>query len=97
MVKRDCTVRFRNNYYQVEQRFMGRTVYCVQTRLHIKIYLENELIAQYPYLPQSKGMVMLSEKALRDPGLIVSDWTREKALEVACRQVEIYEQISNGG
>jgi len=97
MVKRDCTVRFRNNCYQVEQRFMGRTVYCVQTRLHIKIYLHNELIAQYPYLPHSKGMVMLSEKALRDPGLIVSDWTREKALEVACRQVEIYEQISTGG
>ena len=40
---------------------------------------------------------MLSEKALRDPKLIISDWTREKALEVACRQVEIYEQISNGG
>ena len=96
-VNRDCTVRFRNNYYQVEQRFMGRIVYCVQTRLHIKIYLHNELIAQYPYLPKSKGMVMLSQKALRDPGLIVSDWTREKALEVACRQVEIYEHISNGG
>ena len=69
----------------------------MQTRLHIKVYSDNELIAEFPYLPKSKGMVMLSEKALRDPAVHISPWTREKALEVARRQVEIYEQICNGG
>jgi len=96
-VKRDCTVQFCGNSYQMERRFVGRTVYCVQTRLHIRIYSDNDLIAEFPYLPRSKGMVMLSEKALRDPAVHISPWTRTKALEVAQRQVAIYEKICNGG
>lgn len=96
-VKRDCTVQFCANSYQLERRFVGRSVYCVQTRLHIKIYSDNELIAEYPFLPKSKGMVMLSEKALSDPAVPISLWTRERALEVARRQVDFFEQISNGG
>lgn len=41
-------------------------------------------------------MVMLSEKALKDVSVIMSSWTREKALETAKRQVEIYEKITAG-
>lgn len=96
-VKRDGTVQFCNNSYQLERRFVGRSVYCVQTRLFIKIYSDNEVIAEHPYLPKSRGMVVLSEKALSDPAVHISSWTREKALEVARRQVDIYEQICNGG
>lgn len=97
VVARDATVNFAGNTYQLEQRFVGRMVYCIQTRLHVRIYSDNELIEEQPYLPDSKGMVVLSKKALSDPAVLISPWTRSKALEVAERQVDIYQQISTGG
>lgn len=96
-VRRDGTVTFQNNSYQVERRFIGRSVLCVQTRLRIKIYFRNQVIVDQPYLPGCRGMIVLSEKALRDPGIHISSWTREQALKVAQRQIDIYEEISNGG
>jgi len=97
VVGRDATVSFVGNMYQLERRFVGRTVYCIQTRLHVRIYSDNELIEEKPYLPESRGMVVLSKKALSDPAVQVSSWTREKALEVAERQVDIYQKISIRG
>lgn len=97
VVKRDATVTFAKNTYQLERRFVGRIVYCVQTRLHVRIYADNELIEEHPYLPESKGMVVLSNKALKDPAVLISPWTRSKALEVAHSQVEIYHRICTGG
>jgi hypothetical protein len=41
-------------------------------------------------------MVRLSEKTLSDPGLVLSDTVRSWALEVARRQVDIYEEILAG-
>jgi transposase len=96
-VRRDCTVHFCNNYFQVERRYIGQTVLCMNTGDEILIYYNGEEINRYAYLPGSRGMMRLCEKVLRDPELKISDKVRQWGLEVSRRQVEIYHEISNGG
>lgn len=96
-VRSDCTVYFGGNYYQVERKYARRTVLCINTSREIVIYYQGDEIGRFPYLPQSKGMVMLSEKALLDPDLYLSKTVREWGLEVAARQVEYYHQIVTQG
>jgi hypothetical protein len=95
-VRRDGTVYFCGNYYQVPQIYRDKSVLCLHTGQEIRIYHEGDEIERYGYLPGAKGMVRLSEKTLNDPKLILSDTVRGWALEVARRQVGIYEEIRAG-
>ena len=92
-VRRDGTVAFCNNYYQVGGRYAGRTVLCVNTGSEIHIHLEGRRLESFPYLPQSRGMVMLSEEVIKDPANKVSDQVRRWGLEVAQRQLDYYQEI----
>lgn len=95
-VRRDGTVYFDGNYYQVPQVYLDKSVLCLHTGQEILIYHEGEEIERYGYLAGTKGMVRLSEKALEDPGIVLSDTVRGWALEVARRQVDIYEELIAG-
>jgi transposase len=95
-VRRDGTVYFVGNYYQVPQVYRDKSVLCLHTGQEIRIYHEGEEIERYEYLPGTKGMVRLSEKTLSDPAIVLSDTVRGWALEVARRQVAIYEELIAG-
>jgi len=95
MVRKDGTVYFYDNYYQVESSYIGRQVLCLHTGLEIVIYCDGEEIERHAHLPGTKGMVRLSEKALREEGVKMSPRVREWGLEVARRQVSIYQEIIN--
>lgn len=92
-VRHDGTVYFDGNYYQVQKVYRDRSVLCINTGEEIVIYHDGYEIERHPYLPEAKGMVMLSQKALKDPTLYLSDTVRQWGLEVARRQVEIYQEI----
>ena len=92
-VRRDGTVAFCNNYYQVGGFYSGKRVLCVNTGSEIHIYLDGDKLESFSYLPQSKGMVMLSEQVIRDPSSHVSDRVRRWGVEVAQRQLEYYQEI----
>ncbi|MFQ6052206.1 MAG: IS21 family transposase [Candidatus Hydrothermarchaeota archaeon] len=92
-VRHDGTVYFDGNYYQVHRDYRDRSVLCINTGEEIAIYHDGSEIERHPYLPEAKGMVVLSEKALQDPTLYLSDTVRQWALEVARRQLEIYQEI----
>jgi hypothetical protein len=57
------------------------------------IYHEGQQIGRFPYLPGTKGMVMLSEEAIAAKDVYLSETVRQWALEVAHRQVQIYQEI----
>jgi hypothetical protein len=95
MVRKDGTVYFYDNYYQVESSYIGRQVLCLHTGLEIVIYCDGEEIERHKHLPGTKGMLRLSEKALREEGVKLSPRVREWGLEVAGRQVSIYQEIIN--
>ena len=65
----------------------------MNTGQEIVIYHDGEEIGHFPYLPGTKGMVMLSERVLEDPSLYLSETVRRWGLEVAGRQVAIYQEI----
>lgn len=96
-VRSDCTVYFLGNYYQVERKYRGKSVLCLNTGCEIVIFHEGKEIGRFSYLPQAKGMVALSEQALSDPQLLISQQVRSWALNVARRQVSIYHEIVKGG
>ncbi len=93
-VRNDGTVNFCNNYYQLGRAYVGRNVLCINTGEEVIIYHRGEEIKRYSYLPQSKGMVMLSEEVLSDKSYEVSGLVRDWGLEVARRQVGIYHEIT---
>ena len=95
-VRRDGTVYFDYNYYQVDRVYMDKTVLCMHTGQEILIYSSGEEIGRFPCLLGTKGMVRLSEKAIADPALTLSDTVRQWGLEVARRQVMIYQEIIKG-
>jgi transposase len=95
-VRRDGTVYFDGNYYQVPQVFIDRSVLCIHTGQEIRIYHGGEEIERFAHLPGTRGMVRLTEKALKDPALNLSEMVRGWAMEVARRQVEIYEELVAG-
>lgn len=96
-VRNDGTVFFCRNYYQVPAEYRGRDILCINTGSKILLYHRGTRIEEYDYLPNSRGMVMLSADVLRDPRLKISERVRNWGLEVAGRQVEIYHEISSGG
>lgn len=92
-VRMDGTVFFGGNYYQVKGAYRGHEVLCVNTGQEIVIYHEGEIIGRFGYLPKAKGMVRLSEEAIVDTGVYLSDRVRGWAVEVARRQVALYHDI----
>lgn len=92
-VRMDGTVFFGGNYYQVKGAYRGHEVLCVNTGHEIIIYHEGEEIGRFGYLPKAKGMVRLSEEAIVDTGVYLSDKVRGWAVEVARRQVALYHDI----
>ena len=96
-VRRDGTVYFDGNYYQLPREYRDHAVLCMNTGTEILIYHNGRVIGHFPYLPQAKGMVMLSEEALQDEEVHISDTVRAWSLEVARRQVAIYQDIIGGG
>jgi len=95
-VRNDSTVFFEWNYYQVSRFYRDKSVLCVNTGQEILIYHEGTQIGRFPHLPGTKGMVMLSEDVIADPELHLSDTVRNWGLEVARRQVMIYQEIIRG-
>lgn len=96
-VRNDGTVYFLENYYQVEGKYIGKQVLCLHTGREIVIFRDGREIGRFPYLPGTRGMVMLSQKALTDSKLFISQQVRDWALEVARRQISIYHEITQGG
>jgi transposase len=95
-VRRDGTVFFRGNYYQVSGDYRDKSVLCVHTGEEIVIYHDGDEIGRFPYLPGTKGMVRLAGHVLEDPELHLSETVRRWGLEVADRQVAIYQEIIKG-
>ena len=92
-VRMDGTVFFEGNYYQVKGEYRGHAVLCVNTGEEIVIYHEGDEIGRFGYLPKAKGMVRLSKEAIDDSGVHLSAIVRQWALQVAARQVEMYQDI----
>lgn len=95
-VRRDGTVFFGGNYYQVPGIYRRKSVLCVNTGQEIVIYHDGDQIGRFPYLPGTKGMVRLAGHVLEDPELHLSETVRRWGLEVAGRQVAIYQEIIGG-
>jgi hypothetical protein len=96
-VRNDSTVYFCKNYYQVEREYRGKHVLCIHTGKEIIIYHSGNEVERYSYLPGTEGMVVLSQKALSDKNLKLSQLVRNWGLEVARRQFDIYYEITKGG
>jgi transposase len=93
-VRRDGTVYFQGNYYQVPYRYTGRHVLCQLIGTQIRIYHDGELIRTCPWLPEAKGMVRLHRETLENSPVPISDTVRQWALEVADRQIDIYQELT---
>ena len=74
--------------------YRDRSVFCRHTGHEILIDHEGAEIGRFTALPQARGMVRLSVPALEDPGIHLSEQVRRWGLEVARRQVEIYQEMS---
>jgi transposase len=95
-VRLDGTVFFCKNYYQVGCEYRDKNVLCINTGSEITIHHDGEEIGRYPYLPGAVGMVNLSQKALNNLDIKISEKVLQWALEVSRRQVEIYQEIIGG-
>lgn len=95
-VRRDMTVYFMDNAYQLPKRYVDKYVLCTFTGDEIVIHHAGEEIKRFVYLPGTRGMMRLNEDVLRDPEIYMSLAVRNWALEVARRQVEIYHEIITG-
>lgn len=93
-VRRDGTVFFDGNYYQVPGGYRDRSVLCRHTGQEVLIDHEGAEIGRFTALPQARGMVRLSIQALEDPEIKLSERIRMWGLEVARRQVQIYQEMS---
>lgn len=92
-VRMDGTVFFEGNYYQVRGEYRGEAVLCVNTGEEIVIYHSGDEIGRFVYLPKSKGMVRVSAEEINDTEVHISDMVRRWALDVAARQVDMYQEI----
>ncbi len=93
-VKDDGTVYFIGNYYQVPQKYINKSVLCLHMGRNIHIYHSGELIGEYPYMPGTKGMVVLSKEAIESSTIPMNEMVKNWALEVAERQLSYYEDIT---
>jgi transposase len=97
LVRRDGTVYFDGNYYQVPQVYTDKSVLCMHTGQEIRIYHNGDEIGRFSYLPGAKGMIRLSEEAIRETMVPLSDTVKGWALEVARRQADIYHELIREG
>ena len=93
-VASDGTVYFMKNYYQVPEQACGRSVLCTFTGTEIVVTKNGVELTRKPYLPEASGMVVVSEEALLTTQKKFNPEVREMSLEVARRQVDYYEQIT---
>lgn len=96
LVRKDGTVTFGKNFYQVPHSLVGERVLCVQTATRIQILHHGELIDSWEVLDQATGMVRLSAKVMQNPINPLSPLTKAWAEETAIRQVEFYQSIIGG-
>lgn len=94
MVRRDGTVWFDGNYYQVPRVGIGKEVLCQHMGTTIVIWSEGQELGRFEYLPGARGMVRLAEAVIADQSVYLSDTVRFWGLEVARRQVDIYHDIT---
>lgn len=95
-VRNDGTVFFYGNYYQVGREYIDKDVLCIHTGSEILVYRNGREIERFMYLPLTRGLVMLSANALADQDIKISSTVRQWGLEVARRQVDIYDEIRGG-
>jgi hypothetical protein len=93
VVRRDGTVYFAGNYYQVPQIYIDKQVLCLHTGEQIRIFHAGDEIECFSHLPGTKGMVRLSQQAISEASTPLSERVRRWSLEVASRQMEMYQQI----
>lgn len=93
VVRRDGIVAFQGNYYQVPDVYREKTIACLHTGQEICCDHQGTLMARFPHLPGTKGMVRLHPEALQTTPIPLSDTVRAWALEVAERQVAIYQDL----
>jgi transposase len=93
-VQKGSLVWFKGNYYQIPEGFVGKNVRCVNSGTHIRIYHEGHLLDSHVYVPDIRGMVKMSETAIRTSKRPMSDLTRSWGVEVAQRQLDYYHEIT---
>jgi transposase len=94
VVRRDGTVWFDGNYYQVPRACIGKEVLCQHSGTMIAIWSDGQELGRFEHLPGARGMVRLAEAAIADRSIYLSDTVRFWGLEVARRQVDIYHDIT---
>jgi transposase len=95
-VSRESLVYFRGNWYQIPEGYARMPVRCINTGTQIQIFHNGKLIQSHDYLPGAKNMIRLSPQAISTTTRPMSDLTRQWALEVAERQMDLYQEIAGG-
>lgn len=95
-VQKGSLVYFRGNYYQIPEGFVGQSVRVVNSGTKIEIFHQGKCMDSHDYYPGIKGMIRLSEKAIRLNTRPLSDLTKQWCMEVANRQIEYYHTITGG-
>lgn len=93
-VRKDGTVNFGGNFYQVHHRYVGERVLCIHTGSEIRIEYQSNVLGKWPHLERSRGMLRLSPEVMDDPGSHVSPLVKQWAQETAQRQIDYYHSIT---
>lgn len=94
-VRKDGTVAFGGNFYQVHHRFVGERVLCIHTGAEIRLEHRGQTLGSWPHLERSKGMLRLSKEVLDDPASPLSPLVKAWAQETAIRQIDFYQAITS--
>jgi len=92
-VKKDGTLLFQGNSYQVPKDLCQKWVWCRLWSSRLEIWHEGQCVLTHTYQGQARGMVVLHEQVLNDPDLKLSARVRAWSLEVARRQADYYDDI----
>ena len=94
LVKRDGTVAFCGNAYQLPEAYIGKMVLCTHAGTEIVIHHEGKELFRRPYLPDAKGMLLYNPDAIETSSIPLSPRMKAWALDVARRQIDIYHTIT---
>ena len=93
-VRKDGTVAFGGNFYQVSHRLVGERVLCIHTGVDIRLEHRGKELGRWPHLERTKGMLRLTADVVDDPANPLSPLAKAWAQETAVRQIEYYEQVA---
>lgn len=93
-VRKDGTVSFGGNFYQVHHRYTGERVLCIHTGNEIRLELKGAVLGEWPHLERSRGMLRLSKEVMDDPSSRLSPLVKQWAQETSVRQIEYYQTIT---